>query len=250
MPAEYIVGLLSEMYFFYDKETADPATWHDWLRAVAKVPHDAEMLTKSQAFQAMLNYIEFYCDHMGSPEDLSALVEYVHHMQQDLNHAGWKDWNKYLRQVLVEEDSREYILAMGRNNIERVRYKMPYPHAYNAMSIFLKLYNELIKSQDIRSMLHNMAYLKNEKTFDENAWKLWMESAQKIEPEKNSLTYFQVFDAMILFLQTYAPHTESLQELLRYLQAIQQNQNDDHWRAWLICIDYVISKSDSCIYAE
>ena len=77
-----------------------------------------------------------------------------------------------------------------------------------------------------------------------------MESAQKIEPEKNSLTYFQVFDAMILFLQTYAPHTESLQELLRYLQAIQQNQNDDHWRAWLMCIDYVISESDSCIYAE
>ena len=250
MPAEYIVGLLSEMYFFYDKETADPATWHDWLRSVAKVPHEGEMLTKTQAFLAMLTYIEFYCDHMGSPEDLNGLVEYVHSMKNDSNHPGWNDWNKYLGQVLIEEDSREYILAMGKDNIQRVRYKMPYLHAYNAMSIFLKLYNELISSQDIKSMLHNMAYLKNEKTVDERAWKLWIESAQKIESEKNSLTYFQVFDAMILFLQTYAPHAESLQELLRYLHTIQQDENDDHWRAWLMCIDYTISTSDSCIYAE
>lgn len=171
-------------------------------------------------------------------------------MKKNSEHTGWNDWNKYLKQVFIGEHSRNYILVMGKNNILMVRSKMLYLNAYNAMPFFLKIYNEHIASYNFSSILHQMSYLKTKKTVDTNAWKTWIKCAQKIESEKNQLTYLQTFDLMILFLQTYPPHTESIQTLLRFLNDIKHDQHHLNWKSLLTCIDYAIPEYDSCIYVE
>jgi hypothetical protein len=67
-------SLLGELnpFLFMDGNPADPAAWHDWMKAIRKVA-SSELLTEEQARKAMILLLQFYNDHEGF--DLVDVIE-------------------------------------------------------------------------------------------------------------------------------------------------------------------------------
>ena len=96
--------LLSSMCFVADGRTADPAIWGDWIDAI----HDKKILTKQEAFDGMIKFLEIYNDYA----DVKVLIDKLHLAKDcnDINIPIVKQWNLYLKEALNEpEGSREYL---------------------------------------------------------------------------------------------------------------------------------------------
>ena len=99
--------LLSGMCFIVDSSTADQAIWEDWIDAI----HDKKILTKQEAFDGMISFLEIYYDLTTSVE-LKVLIDemYLAKDCDDINVPIVKQWNLYLKEALLEpEGSREYL---------------------------------------------------------------------------------------------------------------------------------------------
>lgn len=105
--AEDILALLSYMLFFVDGSTADPAVWRDWLKAINK----KSTLTKQEAFDGMIRFLEIYRDLISSA-DTTILINKLRSAKNcnDISVPIVKQWNLFLKEVLREpEGSREYL---------------------------------------------------------------------------------------------------------------------------------------------
>ena len=97
-------SLLSGMCFFADGSTADPAIWSEWNKSI----FDKKTLTKQEAFDGMIKFLEIYNDYA----DVKVLIDKLHLAKDcnDINIPIVKQWNLYLKEVLNEpEGSREYL---------------------------------------------------------------------------------------------------------------------------------------------
>ena len=102
-----ILGLLGDMCFLYDKSTADPAIWEDWI----EITNNQKTLTKQEAFDSMIRFLEIYRD-LTSSKDIKILINKLQTAKNcnDTQIPIVKQWNTHLKEVLKEpEDSREYL---------------------------------------------------------------------------------------------------------------------------------------------
>ena len=105
--SEDILALLSYMFFFADGSTADPAIWSDWLKAI----NNKKKLTKQEAFDGMIRFLEIYRDLISSA-DTTKLINLIRSAKNcnDTTIPIVKQWNLLLKKVLQEpEASREYL---------------------------------------------------------------------------------------------------------------------------------------------
>jgi hypothetical protein len=97
-------GLLSGMCFVADGRTADPAIWGEWIKSI----FDKKTLTKQEAFDGMIRFLEIYNDYA----DVKVLIDKMRLAKDcnDINVPIVKQWNLYLKEALNEpEGSREYL---------------------------------------------------------------------------------------------------------------------------------------------
>lgn len=90
--------LLSSMDFLEDNETADPATWEDWINIVG----ENQTLTTLQAFKAMIKYLTLYADLMNS-QDLRNVLDNIE-LSDDklLSNNTWDSWISCVESALKE----------------------------------------------------------------------------------------------------------------------------------------------------
>jgi sulfur relay (sulfurtransferase) DsrC/TusE family protein len=251
LPADNVAGLLGEMAFLKDGNTADPAIWDNWVLAIEKISHERNVLSSEQAFEVLIKFLEEYNKEISFADDVRILLQYLIKMQNDLEYTAWRYWRKYIKQVLNEQDSREYLMFMGKNRIDIMKDHLTYLHSYNAMCRFLVLFSKHSSAKNLESLLKRMAFLKNKKTLDSSIWSNWIESVEEIEQEKNRFTSLQAFAAMIIFLKKYYQEVlfdDDVSKLLEYLIKMQNDLQYIGWKDWQACIEYVISEEDSRIY--
>ena len=96
--------LLDAMCFLADGDTVDSAIWAEWIKSI----FDKKTLTKQEAFDGMIRFLEIYNDYA----DVKVLIDKMCLAKDcnDINVPIVKQWNLYLKEALNEpEGSREYL---------------------------------------------------------------------------------------------------------------------------------------------
>ena len=105
--SDYFGGLLGDMSFSVDGRTADSAIWEDWTDSIG----DKSTLTKQEAFDGMIRFLEIYSD-LTSSVDAKSLIDEMR-LAKDCNDVHIpivREWNLYLKEALREpEGSRQYL---------------------------------------------------------------------------------------------------------------------------------------------
>ena len=86
-------GLLGDMSFLVDGCTADPAIWGDWTDAIS----DKSTLTKQEAFDGMIRFLEIYHD-LTSSADAKSLIDEMRSAKTfiDVSISLVQHWNLYI----------------------------------------------------------------------------------------------------------------------------------------------------------
>jgi len=103
--------LLSDTQFLSDCGTADPAAWYDWINSVNSVITTEEKLTKQQAYNATIKFLEVFYERTKSDAVRVLLNEMDFLADGRLAHpAVLNYWNKCVEATLKEpEDHKEYL---------------------------------------------------------------------------------------------------------------------------------------------
>ena len=103
-----IGSLLGIMCFFPDGNTADPAIWHDWKKAIEQ----KKTLSAQEAFDGMINFLDIYYSFTSS-EDAKSILDEMRLAEScgDAQVSIVSLWNSFFKQVLREpKGSREYLM--------------------------------------------------------------------------------------------------------------------------------------------
>jgi len=192
-----ILGLLGEMLFWDDVSTADPATWEEWIEAI----EGKKTLTKQQAFDGMIKFLEIYRDQISST-DTTLLIDEIRLAKDcnDLEVPIVKKWNLYLKKALSEPDGTKEYLFSGdpMQNITLLQ-------GFNTVYKLLDYYCTQKKSNSLARMAKNMLFLPERGTVDPKALEDW----KKITNSKLTSIKQEVFDNTIKFLEVYGDHVSS-----------------------------------------
>jgi len=103
-----VAVLLTMMSFLEDNTTSDTAVWHDWLKTINK----NEKLTKQDAFEGMINFLEIYRGFALS-DDVDKIIEKLRSAKNcdDTTIPLVRQWELSLKEALDEpEGTREYMV--------------------------------------------------------------------------------------------------------------------------------------------
>lgn len=115
-PSGDIACLLSDIQFFQNKRTADPAAWVDWCESVVKVKlrkqvttfcetrkqaNSQTFLTAMEAFRAMQDFLKGYYERTSS-EDVAYILEDIQIVQDGstADPAAWSRWCESIEKVM------------------------------------------------------------------------------------------------------------------------------------------------------
>lgn len=109
--ANDIGDLLGGMLFLPSGKTADAAAWNDWIRAIDKMKQSQsiqnnteDLLTITQSYESMINFLENYADLAQSEEtrillDQKMLIK----NEQPLDQKNWNDWINSVEKILKQD---------------------------------------------------------------------------------------------------------------------------------------------------
>lgn len=119
--------------------------------------------------------------------------------------------------------------------------------AYKAMYVYFENLYETTRIDDLGGILGGMSLLPDGGTADPAIWSDWIDSVKKVNPNINSLTFIQAYEAMCFFLQNCYLLTNS-KELAFLLKKMKLRVNQDipnskNWKNWLSAINKVRKKN-------
>lgn len=100
-------ALLSDMLFFHNGQTADPAAWYNWMNAI----ETGKDLTPLQGFISMTKYLHEYAECISS-RDVKSLLDEMKLLPNGttVNPLYWHNWMTCVDAVSKNiGDSRSYL---------------------------------------------------------------------------------------------------------------------------------------------
>ena len=84
-PKGFLSGLLSDIQFLSDGNTADPASRGEWLDAVQQVTGEREgiALSSEKAFEAMRLFVDRYCTRIKRPKEVVDFLQSLQSLSAD-----------------------------------------------------------------------------------------------------------------------------------------------------------------------
>lgn len=125
-------------------------------------------LTKLQAYNAMIKFLEIYFVQSNSG-DLGSLLGGMDFLVDGstADSAAWEDWIDSVNAILKKNN--EWLTQL---------------QAFNAMREFLKIYHDQTHSNDVGSILSDSAILPNGNTVNPVAWTNWMKCIDAVLREE------------------------------------------------------------------
>lgn len=130
-------------------------------------------LTKLQAFNAMVKFLEIYFEQTHS-DDAGSLLGDTQLLPGGgtWDPAAWRDWTRSV-DTFLNETSKIH------------QEKLTMTQAFNAMRNFFEGYCKRTNSDDFRTLLSGMDFLSDGGTVEPAAWKNWTKCVNDIQ-NKNS----------------------------------------------------------------
>jgi|ERR1700733_6747415 len=107
-----IGALLSDLLFFEDGRTADPAAWWNWDKCIEKVLDKDEAnnaLTTTQALNAMKLFLEKYYDETLS-DDTAVILKDISTIEADNNSERSQTWANCINEAKKLGEYREFLV--------------------------------------------------------------------------------------------------------------------------------------------
>jgi len=138
--------------------------------------------------------------------------------------------------------------------------KLTLYQTFNAMRVFLNLYCERNKADDITMLLGGLHlannsndWQENPRTWDPPAWEDWMDGVNKTlqdlhiqeDPKKILYDEHTAFLCMKNYLQLFYNQFsyDDIKQVLNLLQSAQQNSNNAVWNIWLLSIQHSMNET-------
>lgn len=132
--------------------------------------------------------------------------------------------------------------------------------AFNAMRVFLNLYFDKTKADDIAILLgglhlsnNHYDWKENPQTWDSAAWDDWMDGVHKtlqdmkVDQDPKEFIYDEwiAFLCMKNYLQLFYDQVpfQDVNQLLKFLNEIQRVDTNVEWKQWLLAINHSIHET-------
>ena len=122
--SDNLSDFITYAYFWFDKKTADPAAWPEWLEALEKMAlqnkkiRNVNRLTYVQACNAMVIFFTDYCGlYVIIPLDIVKILHVLEELQLNKQRSiMWPAWIDAIEKIIAQEDPRFYVQSINISN--------------------------------------------------------------------------------------------------------------------------------------